>query len=168
MPRDDDSFSDGNSFSDGIFLQISVKIEKYINCKPYYKKSVIIFALSSDKYLSTEIMSAEEITAKKMSAQLTSADYESSEDADDIEWTSADYESSEDTDVVEGFWLGPYNVWVPNAIKSVTAWDGENTKHSDGTSTKMMFYPGLKKGEYRKRYATYDEVTKKWYYRKNQ
>ena len=52
------------------------------------------------------------------------------------------------------YWLGPYNIRVPNTINIVTASDGVNILYKNGTITLMECNYHLSKKEYIEKYAT--------------
>ncbi len=66
----------------------------------------------------------------------------------------------------DNYWLGPYDVLVPNHINSVVDGDQCNTLYKNGSMTRMCCpYPNLiSKESYLKKYAIYNESDNKWYY----
>jgi hypothetical protein len=53
----------------------------------------------------------------------------------------------------DGYWLGPYDIKIPNYIGSVKAEDGGNIQYKDGAVTEMYFMNPLTKEEYLNKYA---------------
>ena len=56
---------------------------------------------------------------------------------------------------LEGYWIGPYSVRIPNNINIVTATDGYNMRFKDGGETGMCMVkpPVMNADIYRKKYA---------------
>ena len=55
---------------------------------------------------------------------------------------------------MEGYWIGPYGVRVPNHITDIRASDGCNTLFKSGGSTEMFNFDPPTKEEYLNRYTT--------------
>ena len=65
------------------------------------------------------------------------------------------------------YWLGPYDIRVPNSIKFVTASDGYNTLFSDGNETEIFRpnAPTLSEDEYKNKYAQFNAKDGYWYWK---
>ncbi len=63
----------------------------------------------------------------------------------------------------ENFWIGPYDVRIPESINSIKAADGKNTLYKNGSQTELPIYYFPTKDEYLSTYAEYRSDLHYWY-----
>jgi len=67
---------------------------------------------------------------------------------------------------IEGYWIGPYGVLIPNKLNGVISEDGYNIRYKTGYCTQRFYInPKPISAEiYQKKYAEYNNESGLWYY----